>query len=128
MVIDSGGLSAIADGAAAARALIRWAVEARSDIVVPTVVVAESTTGSGPKDARVNAAISRARVAPLTEERARLSARLRHHAGSADTIDSIVAAEAVSAPGRAVIVTAERGRTDFDALVRDHPTVVVSSV
>ncbi len=128
VVIDSGGLSAIAEETEAARAVIRWAVRTRSDVVIPTVVIAESTTGSGPRDARVNAAIARSRVAPLTEDRARLAARLRHQADSAATIDAIVAAEAVAAPGRAVIVTAERGRTDFAPLVDGHTSVVVTSV
>jgi hypothetical protein len=72
-------------------------------------VVAESTTGSGTRDAALNRVVKTAIVADCDLATARSAAALRFDVGSqAGTIDAIVVATADRMPG-AVIVTGDSG-------------------
>jgi predicted nucleic acid-binding protein len=95
VTLDSGVVSALATGDRGVldhlEALRRSDVEA----VVPTPVIAESTTGDGPRDAGVNLVVKGCRVEPTTEAIARRAAALRYKARRADaTIDALVVATA----------------------------------
>jgi len=57
LVLDSGALSVVAGENGRLRLAIRQALAQSTDVVVPTVVVAESTTGHVGHDARVNHAL-----------------------------------------------------------------------
>lgn len=101
LVLDSGALSVVAGEKGRLRIAIRQALAQSTDVVVPTVVVAESTTGHVGHDARVNRVLKRMLIAPLDEPLARQAARLRHATRSrrGDTIDAIVVATADCVPG-----------------------------
>ncbi len=105
LVLDSGALSAIAEKEGPLRAFIRKALIDGSDVFVPTVVVAESITGDGTRDANVNQFLKRVQVAPLDEKLARSAAVLRHaqRRFGAGTIDAAVVATADAVPGTRVI-------------------------
>lgn len=96
VVLDSSALSIIAEKKGRLRAAVRQALEESTEVVVPTVVVAESTTGHGGSDARVNLILKKMLVAPLDEALARHAGLLRHATRSrrGGTIDAIVVATA----------------------------------
>ena len=95
-----------------------------ADIVVPMVVIAETVRGNGPRDARMNlvlAGLSPSR--PLDEPTARLAGHLLATTGGANTVDALVAAEAIRrAPS--VVLTADPA--DLRQLLADHPDVIVA--
>lgn len=109
IVLDSGALTAIAEAssrpAQATRTLVRQALESGGSVVVPTVVVAESVTGSGPRDSRVNRLLKGVLVEPLDEPMARAAAALRY-ATKAGVADAIVVATADAEP-HSVILTGD---------------------
>ena len=96
LVLDSSALSTIAENKGRLRTAVRQTLEESTQVVVPTVVVAESTTGRGAHDARENRALKMMLVMPLDEELARHAGRLRHATRSrrGGTIDAIVVATA----------------------------------
>lgn len=64
-------------------------------VVVPTVVIAESTTGRAGRDAAVNLRVKGCVVDPCDEPRARRAAGLRFETGAAgeiSVVDAVVAA------------------------------------
>jgi predicted nucleic acid-binding protein len=101
LVLDSSALSTIAEEKGRLRAAVRQLLEKSTEVVVPTVVVAESTTGHGGHDASVNRALKTMLVTPLDETLARHAGRLRHATRSrrGGTIDAIVMATADGVPG-----------------------------
>lgn len=116
LLLDSGGLSAVASGDLRALAIFEKAVAQGIPIAVPVVVIAESTRGTA-RDAGTNRllkAIGRARKAiiPLSESTARTAGRLLHAARSSETIDAIVVAEASNEGGSAILTsdTSDLGR------------------
>ncbi len=109
IILDSGALTALANKEGALRSAVRKALIAGARFIVPTVVVAESTTGSGTRDAALNRVVKTAIVADCDLATARSAAALRFDVGSqAGTIDAIVVATADRMPG-AVIVTGDSG-------------------
>jgi predicted nucleic acid-binding protein len=120
VTLDSGVLSAVADGDARARAHLEAFRRHDVEVILPAVVIAESTTGAGPRDARVNTVIGGCRIAPTTEAIARRAADLRYRARRPDaTIDAIVVATAELVGGRALLT---RDADDWGALAQ--PTAV----
>jgi predicted nucleic acid-binding protein len=116
IVFDSGALTALANKEEAVRSAVRKALTAGARLIVPTVVVAASTTGDGTRDAAVNRVIKTAIIADCDLATARSAAALRFRVGSrSGTIDAIVVATADRIPG-AVIVTADSG--DFVPLAQ----------
>ncbi len=90
------------------------------------VVITETTRGNGPCDARVNLVLAGCSPSrPLDEPTARLAGRLLASGSSANTIDALVAAEAIQ---RAPSVVLTSDPDDLSALLADHPTVVVARV
>jgi predicted nucleic acid-binding protein len=114
VVLDSGGVSAIAEGNALARAvLVRARMEGRL-VVIPAPVLTEVYTGR-----RDHAHIDRVvkavdQLIATTPDRAKEAGVLRARSGVLDVVDAIVVAEAVSSLS-AVIMTSDPD--DIDALV-----------
>ncbi len=122
IVLDSGALTALAEHVESIRVVLRKAVNAKADVVVPAAVVAESTTGHAGRDAKVNRVLKAASIVSIDERIARAAGKLRHakrrrHAG---TIDAIVVACADELVGSVILTSdrndlaplaAERGRT-----------------
>jgi predicted nucleic acid-binding protein len=126
IVLDSGAVIGLARGSRALRALIESAHHAGTEIVVPMVVVTETTRGNGPRDAAVNLVINRLAPHPLLDEpTARRAGVLLGRSGTAKTIDALVAAEALrQAP--AALLTSDPN--DMELLLRDESTVAVVDV
>jgi len=107
IVLDSGALTALARKEKRLRNAIRKALNAGARFVVPTVVVAESTTGQGTHDATLIRVLTGVAIVDCDLSIARSAAALRYRVGShAGTIDTIVVSTADHMPG-AVILTGD---------------------
>lgn len=107
-MLDSGGVSALAEGNPRARAVLVRARRENRDVVIPAPVLTETYTGR-----RDHAAIDRvlndvSRHIETTPERAKQAGVLRARFGIRDVVDAIVMAEAVAA-GAAIILTSDPG-------------------
>lgn len=107
VVFDSGALSAAAEGQTLARQIYREALTDGDSIVVPSVVVAESTRGT-PRDAHLNRLLDGATIVACDEAIARDAGCLLQQTRSDATIDAIVVATADRWEG-STIVTADAG-------------------
>jgi len=111
-VLDSSGVTALIGRSQSARAWLRWIVAHGGDVVVPTPVLSECTTGNGARDAEVNRILGvlgrfgDALVAP-GEPTARLAGGLRFAAKTDDGIDALVAAEAARDSRATVLLTSD---------------------
>jgi len=107
VVLDSGAISALAEGDSAILVALRKALTAGASVLVPSVVLAESLTGDGRRDANLNRALKSLAVRDLDEPIARAAAALRHanRLRRAGTIDAIVVATADRVPGTRLITT-----------------------
>lgn len=130
-VLDSGGVTALVGRSQRARAWLRWIILHGGDVIVPTPVLAECTTGQASTDAEVNRVLGvlnqfgSALRAP-DESTARLAGALRHAARSDDGIDALVAAEAARNPSPSVVLTSDA--KDLTRLLARHTQVVVRRV
>lgn len=122
LVLDSGGLSALAGQRARLEELLArglWPAE------VPTVVCVEALTGDHRRDHRVNRLLKACQIRDVDETQAREAARLRTatgRAGSISAVDAIVVALAGARPG-AVVLTSDPD--DLRALA-DHGAVPIT--
>jgi predicted nucleic acid-binding protein len=118
--LDSGALSAISDRRGRVFQYLRRAIEEGAEIAIPTVVIAESTTGT-PRDSTVNQFLREfdLTIVPVTESIARSAGSLRFAAGRprADTIDAIVVAIG-DLSNRSIILTGDVGDLRALSLVR----------
>lgn len=90
------------------------------------VVLAETTRGSGPRDAGVNLVLAQtAPHRPLDEPTARLAGRLLAAAGGNNTVDALVAAEAITC-GPSILLTSDAG--DLGRLLEGHREVIVVGI
>jgi hypothetical protein len=114
VILDSGAISALADGNATARAvLIRARAEGRL-VVIPAPVLVEVHPGRH-DHARIDRVINAVDIqVETTPERAKEAGVLRARSGVLDVVDAIVVAEAVAALP-AVVVTSDP--EDIAALV-----------
>jgi predicted nucleic acid-binding protein len=130
-VLDSGGVTALLGRSQAARAWLRWVVTHGGDIVIPTPVLAECTTGQASRDAEVNRVLGvldrfgSALVAPQ-EKTARLAGTLRFAARTDDGIDALVAAEAATEHRASVLLTSDP--KDLERLLANTAQVSVRRV
>jgi predicted nucleic acid-binding protein len=122
IVLDSGALSTLAEKGRPLRLILREALAKDAEVVVPAVVVAESTSGDSGRDAHVNRVLKATRIISVDERIGRAAGSLRHalrrrHAG---TIDAIVVACADDVVGSLIVTSdladlgplaAERGRS-----------------
>lgn len=105
LILDSGGLSAVASGEKLALRIFRRAVDSGATIIVPTAAIVESTCG-GPSDAQVNQFLKSVEVIePLDESIARAAGRLRHLTRVRDIADAVVMATADDVPSSAVLTS-----------------------
>lgn len=127
LVLDSGGLTAVANNELYARAAMKHSARHGVPIVIPSVVLAESTRGDA-SDARINAVVAKAAVAAATEAEARIAARLKSAAGmrgEEHTIDALVVATAAAAGGGAILTS---DRDDIEALAGSLPGRAVRAI
>ncbi len=105
VILDSGALSALSESKEPIRFALRQAVSSGSDVLVPTVVVAESTTGNARFDANVNRTLKSLALVDLDERIAREAAALQfvHRMSGPGTVDAIVVATADRIPGSYVL-------------------------
>jgi hypothetical protein len=98
----------------------------RDLVIVPAVVIAETTRG-GPKDAAVNQVLKAINeIAPVTEVTARVAGRLMAASHLADaTVDALVVAEAVLG-GPAVVLTGDP--LDLSSLAAEQEHVRIYNI
>lgn len=131
VVLDSGGLSALCSNSLSARTRVRWLHPWRGTLQIPTVILAESTTGDPARDAALNNLLRVLERVPYSfvpcdEITARRAGRLRHAARSDDGIDAIVAAVAVGDGSAAILLTSDP--QDMRRLLAKHPQVGIVRV
>ena len=105
------------------RALLAGALELGLDVRIPVGVLAETLRG-GPRDAPIHRVRNAVDVFPTEEQTARVAGRLLGRIGGTNTVDALVAAEAVLAV--ADVLTGDAG--DLRALLAPHPAVSVMSL
>jgi predicted nucleic acid-binding protein len=124
LVIDSGGLSALAERSEDAVAAVEMSLITAGVVVVPSVVIAESLRGDA-ADARTNQTLSGLEVADIGEPEAREAARLKRASrmtGVQHTIDALVVAVASLAGGGAILTS---DVDDIAALATARPNVTI---
>ncbi len=131
VVLDSGGLTALVGGSHEARERLRWVAMQGGEIVVPTPILVECTTGDAARDAEVNRILgvlerSEAVLDAPDEQTARRAGRLRFVAKADDGIDALVAAIAVGDGSPAVVLTSDPD--DLEALLEHERNVHVRKV
>ena len=125
LVLDSGGLSRLSQRNRRAAALID-ALRAENlwPPVVPTVVLAESTTGAARTDANINRVLKSCDVDPIVAERAaRRAGYLRARARTGSAVDALLVA--VAEPGGTVLTGDSR---DLEALAAYSDGVVIERI
>lgn len=126
LILDAGAVFALARFDARALGYVARGRRRGGEVIIPVVVVAETSRGHGPRDARVNLVLETAdRIPPATAETGRLAGRLLAATGSSSTVDAFVVAEAVLA-GRSRILTTDPD--DLGVLAQAHPEVVVQAL
>lgn len=125
LVLDSGGLSRLSQRNRRAAALIE-ALQAENlwPPVVPTIVLAESTTGAARTDANINRLLKSCEVDPVVAQAtARRAGHLRARARRGSAVDALVVA--LAEPGGTVLT----GDTDdLEALAAHAEGVVIERV
>jgi len=127
LILDSGAVIAFAGQNPAVRQFVERAIRRHDLVIVPAVVVAETTRG-GARDAQVNRVLKRIKITPVTEETARTAGRLLATVTverSDVTVDALIVAEAVLG-GRTVVLTGDPN--DLGALAANHPLVLIYSI
>jgi predicted nucleic acid-binding protein len=123
LILDSGAVIGWARGDARPRAMLRRALELGVDVRIPVAVLAETLRG-GPRDAPIHRVRNAVDVLPTPEATGRLAGALLGRAGRANTVDALVASEAISVG--ADVLTSDPD--DLSALVAGHKGVCVLSV
>ena len=100
--------------------MLTRALELAIDIRIPVAVLAETLRG-GPRDAPIHRVRNAVYVFPTGEPTARLAGVLLGRTGGTNTVDALVAAEAVTAA--ADVLTSDAG--DLRRLLAEHPAVTV---
>lgn len=109
--------------------MLRRALSEQRGVVIPAVVLAESTTASGPRDASVDRVIAAVgAVAQADEAVGRRAGALRYRARSDATIDALVVATAAGAAAGAIVLTGEMRADHLRRLATGLPSVRVEPV
>lgn len=125
LVLDSGGLSRLSQRSRRAAALIE-ALQAENlwPPVVPTIVLAESTTGAARTDANINRLLKSCDAEPVVAEAtARRAGHLRARARRGSAVDAVLVA--LAEPGGTVLTG---DREDLEALAAHAEDVVIERV
>lgn len=125
LIVDAGAVIALCREDPRARAVLAGAREARIQVSIPSVVVAETVRGVA-ADAPVNRVLKAiGEVDAADEAIGRTAGRLLGEAGSSATVDAVVVATAVEAGG-AVVLTGDPD--DLGLLAVDHREVVIETL
>jgi hypothetical protein len=125
LVLDSGGLSRLSQRTRRAAALVE-ALHAENlwPPIVPTMVLAESTTGAARTDANINRLVKSCDVDPIVaESTARRAGYLRARARKGSAVDAVVVAFAE--PGGTVLTSVS---DDLEALAAHADRVAIERV
>jgi hypothetical protein len=125
LVLDSGGLSRLCQRTRRAAALLD-ALRAENlwPPIVPTMVLAESTTGATRTDANINRLLKSCDVEPLVPEQiARRAGTLRARAHTGSAVDALLVA--LAEPGGTVLTGDAR---DLEALAAHADRVFIERV
>lgn len=123
LILDSGVVIALSRRDDRARAALAAAWEIGAEVSIPTVVVAETTRGSGPRDAPVNRVIGAVgEVGVADEATGRVAGALLGATQSEATLDALVVADAIERGG-GVILTGDPD--DLGRLAEGHTEVRV---
>lgn len=126
LTLDSGAVIALCRRDDRARATLAAAWEVGADVSIPAVVVAETTRGSGPRDAPVNRVIGAVGEVGVTDEATgRVAGALLGAAGSDGTIDALVVADAIERGG-GVILTGDPD--DLGRLAEGRSEVMIEAL
>ncbi len=106
MIVDSGAISALAQGDPELRRALQRAVARGVSWKTSAAVVAETTTGRGPADARTNGVLGRLRIVDVDERLARRAGALRFAARRPGVVDALVVATA-EADGGGIVLTGD---------------------
>jgi predicted nucleic acid-binding protein len=120
LILDSGAVIAWSRGETRPRALLRRALELGMDIRIPVAVLAETLRG-GPRDAPIHRVRNAVDVFPAGEGTGRLAGSLLGDTDGTNTVDALVAAEAILS--EADVLTGDAD--DLRALLARHPRVGV---
>lgn len=125
LVLDSGGLSRLAPRTRRTAALIEaFRRHGLWPPVVPTVVIADSTTGKPGTDTNINRLLKTCDIDPIVPERtARRAGQLRAAARRASAVDALIVA--VAEPGSTVLTT---DPDDLQALATHAADVTIETV
>jgi predicted nucleic acid-binding protein len=119
LVLDSEGVSKLADGDARARAYLDTARARRAQVAVSAITLTKSLRG-GPRDATVHRVLSRITVMPVTAQIARRAGELLGATGLSGhrcAIDAVVAATALGLERPIVLLTSDPD--DMNRLVEE---------
>ena len=105
LVLDAGGVSAIADGDGLARATLDRVRREGWLVVIPAPVLTEVHTGRRDQARVVRVVNAVDMLIATTPERARQAGELRSRSGVLDVVDAIVVAEAVAFPPALVMTS-----------------------
>jgi hypothetical protein len=118
LILDAGAILALARGDAVTRAALGRAVREGYVSVIPTPVLAQVHRG-GHDRARIDRVVNAVgALLPTSEATARRAGELQAKSGTADAVDAIVVAEALSSVP-AVILTSDPG--DLGRLLEGEP-------
>lgn len=107
LILDSGAVIALAAGNVQARRFLTDAIRQDKQLVLPAVVIAETTMG-GARDASINRVINQVDlIVPIDEAVARLAGRLLARAGGNATVDALIVAVAILGREETVILTGD---------------------
>jgi predicted nucleic acid-binding protein len=125
LVLDSGGVSRLAERTRAAAALIAaFRTEGMWPPLVPTPVLVEALRGDAARDASANRLLKTCEVIEdVSEPLARRAASLRTQAQRGSAVDAIVVA--MAEPGGSVVTS---DRSDLAALADHADDVVIEGV
>lgn len=125
LILDAGAVIALSRENPRARAVLASAREARIQVSIPSVVVAETVRGVA-ADAQVNRVLKAVgEVDAANEAIGRTAGRLLGEADPSATVDAVVVATAVEAGG-AVVLTGDPD--DLGLLAVDHREVVIEAL
>jgi predicted nucleic acid-binding protein len=106
LILDSGAVIALARGDQRARAFVDRALEAGTELLIPSVVIAETVRGHGPRDAPVNRVLAAVDSVMVADEPVgRTAGALLGRARSKETIDALVVGGVIEMGGGRILTS-----------------------
>ena len=123
LILDSGAVISWSRGNVRTRALLTRALELGVDIRIPVAVLVETLRG-GPGDAPVHRVRNAVDVMATTEQVGRMAGVLLGQTGGKNTLDALVAAEAIALVADALTGDGD----DMRELLSRHPEIAVIEI